>query len=131
MSFSDPVELTIQWNEDYDESWGLSDPVTLAPQDVTGWQFELQARPVAGATGTPLLSLNLSSDPLASGVYCPNPASGLFKVRIKQADLQSVATEFGLQDVVRLAFDLVVTDTTPTKRLLVSGVLVLIPGVSQ
>ena len=110
------ADLCVQWNEDYDETWSLSDPVTLAPQDLTGWVLKLQVRSAAGAAGAPLLDLEATSDPNATGIYCPTPTNGQFTPRAKQADLQALAATLGQQNLNRLAYDFVAIDSTGVRR---------------
>ena len=130
MSVGAVADLCVQWNEDYDESWSLSDPVTGAPTNLTGWTLKLQVRASAGAPGNPLLALAYTTDPTATGIYMPQATSGVFTPRMAQADLEALAVAGGQQSVLRYAYDFVATDSAGVKRALVSGAFILTPGVT-
>ncbi len=130
MSETACADLCVQWNEDYDEDWGLSDPVTLVGENLTGWTLKLQIRSAAGVSGNPLLALAIVTDSTVTGITMPIPSSGIFVVRIVQADLQALASSVGPQNMLRLAYDFIAIDASGVRRALVAGAFIIKPGVT-
>jgi len=108
--------IEVQRNGSYRKTWSFKAP-DGTPVDLTGATYEMDIKHAAG-DGTVLASFTVALEGLAS--------AGQISVAL---DGSALAAVDGVNEIVRLAYDLLVTQSG-VKMILARGALLLTPGVS-
>lgn len=110
------LDVMVPRNGHYQADWQINDDAEIAI-DLTDSSLKLNIRSVAGQGAV-----------LATAAIDPHdPTNGTFTVTINGADLSAVP---GQSEIVRLAYDLVITFSDGKKGVLLRGQIILIPGVT-
>jgi len=124
------LDLSVHWTEDFMDAtgWGLSDPATGLPFDLTNYSIQMQVRRAAGAPNAALIDAEFTTDATITGVTIPNPTTGFFFPQILAADLKAIS---GDQNIHRLAYDVRLGYPGIKHLVLLEGSFTILPGVSQ
>lgn len=110
------MDIRVYRNADYREGWQLGDEAG-APLDLTGCSMQMKIRAVAGQ-GSVIGSASVTMD---------DASLGIFTVRIPGSLFTYIP---GATEIVRLAYDLVLTYPDGVKAVPVAGQIILTPGVT-
>jgi hypothetical protein len=111
------LPLTIHRNGAFRRRLAFTEPRTGVPIDLTGATFVLRVRRSAGAPGSPIAT---------ASIIVEDAPGGIIEVTLLGSAFSLVE---GTQDIVTLAYDLVMTQGG-VPRVLAEGPLTLKPGVS-
>ncbi len=112
----EPINLELQRNASLTQEVQLQDTAG-GPLDLTGNTLSMKVRSRAGDTGSALATATIS---------VIDAATGLISIYLAGSSLSAVP---GAHEIVRLAYDLIVTRAT-VPIVVMRGTLALLPGVS-
>ena len=111
------MDIEVQRNGSYSQSWTFLDKNTREPLDLTGWTFKLDVKRNAGA-----------SEVIASAVIDQiDIADASINVTIPGSAFSAIE---GAQETVTLAYDLLIRDSANLPVVQTRGNVYLTPGVS-
>lgn len=118
-------DFGVQRNEDYLRAWSFA--FDGEPLNITDWIFSLRINGAAGLVGDPLLTVGGSATENGSAITISDAEGGLANILIKQEDVAALPGR--TIDVVKFAYNLLVTDSSGIRRADVRGAFIVEPGV--